>query len=156
MLGPFDLLLHGKDRRRSLLLHPYFRIAQNRNIQIRDPQNFNLVRGQFPVNLATDSLSLGKNGNAYLALVLADPDNYSDLPTIALNSETANWDPGTGAAAIGTANNFQSNNEVNWKLTMGFSSTTGNELLDGDRINPDALLDVILVVPFNGQLDWGI
>lgn len=118
--------------------------------------NFNLVRGQFPVNLATDSLSLGKNGNAYLALVLADPDNYSDLPTIALNSETANWDPGTGAAAIGTANNFQSNNEVNWKLTMGFSSTTGNELLDGDRINPDALLDVILVVPFNGQLDWGI
>lgn len=118
--------------------------------------NFNLLRGQFPNNLTTSSLNLGKDGNAYLALVLADPGEYSDLPTIALNSETPNWDPGTGAAAIGAANNFQSNSEVSWQLTMGFSSTTGGELLDGDRINPDALLDVILIVPFSGQLDWGI
>jgi len=115
--------------------------------------NFNLLRGQFPVNLDTDSVNLGKNGNAYLALVLADPGEYSDLPAMTLNG--SDWNPGTGAAAIGAANNFESNNEVSWQLMMDFAST-GGDLLEGDRINPAALLDVILIVPFSGQLDWGI
>lgn len=115
--------------------------------------NFNLLRGQFPLNLATDSLNLGKNGNAYLALVLADPGEYSDLPKMTLNG--SDWDPGTGAAAIGAADNFQSSNEVSWQLEMDFSAG-GSDLLDGDRIDPKAFLDVILIIPFGGQLDWGI
>lgn len=115
--------------------------------------NFNLLRGQFPVNLATDSVNLGKNGNAYLALVLAEPGEYSSLPTVTLNG--SDWNPGTGAAAIGAANNFESSNEVSWQLMMDFAST-GGDLLEGDRINPAALLDVILILPFSGQLDWGI
>ncbi|NUO02497.1 MAG: hypothetical protein HUU01_17975 [Saprospiraceae bacterium] len=114
--------------------------------------NFNLLRGQFPVNLATDSLSLGKNGNAYLALVLANPDAYTDLPSVTLNG--SDWDPGTGAAAIGEKDNFKSGNELGWQVALDFSSG-GSGLLDGDSIDPKVLLDIILIVPFSGQLDWG-
>ncbi len=115
--------------------------------------NLKLSRGQFPVNLATDSLNLGKNGNAYLALVMAQSEDYSDLPTMTLNG--SDWDPGTGAAAIGEMDEFQSGNELNWQVALSFTAG-GSSLLAGDRIDPKALLDIILIVPFSGELDWGI
>lgn len=114
-----------------------------------DRLNFSLMQQMFPINLVPGSLQLGHDGYAYLVPSLAqgvDTDGWE----LSLNDNP--WEAATGAALIGDADNFAASNQVAWYVSV--TKDSGSDPASPQKIDPADLQDILLVLPFTGELDW--
>jgi len=114
---------------------------------------FELVTQMYPANLVSGSITLG-NSDGEIALAPVLKQGYSgDLPSFSMNG-AGEWSVETGLLPVSedAAPQPVPGKGNPWTLTATFSSGSG--LLTNGKINQTILLDIILVVPFNGTLNW--
>ena len=107
----------------------------------------------YPANLVSGSITLG-NSDGEIALAPVLKQGYSgDLPSFSMNG-AGEWSVETGLLPVSedAAPQPVPGKGNPWTLTATFSSGSG--LLTNGKINQTILLDIILVVPFNGTLNW--
>lgn len=121
---------------------------------------FELVQQMFPQNLESGSIDLGNDqGDIMLFPILAhDVEGGQDsLPPIMLNGSSNVWDASSYEVAIGQSTDLPVSG-VKWQITLGEFPTDPPApsplLLPDGKINPAAWLDIALVIPFSGSLDW--
>jgi hypothetical protein len=114
---------------------------------------FELLRNMYPANLDNDSIRLG-NDEGKIALVPVMPEDYTGgLPDFTMNDSTTLWSAKTGMLPVSEDSGAQSvpGKGNPWILkTMDIPS----DLLINDKLDQTKLLDIILVIPFSGQLSW--
>lgn len=118
---------------------------------------FELVEKMYPANLQQGSIMLGSDtGTIGLLPVFKEGTALSnDLAfwLIETNSEPNYWSAETGQVLISSDETPVSVPGKNNPWTI-FANVPTELLIDG-KIDPDKLQDIILIVPFEGILNWG-
>lgn len=114
---------------------------------------FELVTQMYPANLQATPIYLG-NADGEIGLIPVLQPGYKDgLPVFSINSNVNTWTQNTGLVPI-SENGEQL--EVPGKgepWTLSAQQVDPKMLINGN-INQEILQDIILVIPFNGTLNW--
>lgn len=117
---------------------------------------FPLVPQQYPANLESNTIRLGDPAGEILLLpVLEKGLSSTILPQINLNNSTNPWSSTDKQVNIGTATAPVSLpvSGTSWTITAQDFPENGL-LTENGKIDPTKLLDIVLIVPFSGDLDW--
>ncbi|WP_372365161.1 LamG-like jellyroll fold domain-containing protein [Candidatus Uabimicrobium sp. HlEnr_7] len=114
--------------------------------------NFALANKMFPPNIT--EMTLGNSGQVYLVPIFTEAtieqikSGNISLPTITLNSN--NWNSTNKTVAIGE----NASPPTKWEIQV---SNLQQSLLiaQTDAINTELWQDIVLIIPYNGGLDWG-
>jgi len=109
-----------------------------------------LVRRMYPPNLSGVSLVAGENTSLTLIPVLSDTALLADISSITLSGN--DWDHTTGEVTFEAAVPVNTGVVVKWPLDTTIVADSG--LLNGTAIDPRKWLDIILVIPYDGALNW--
>jgi Tc toxin complex TcA C-terminal TcB-binding domain/Concanavalin A-like lectin/glucanases superfamily/Neuraminidase-like domain/Salmonella virulence plasmid 28.1kDa A protein len=113
---------------------------------------FEIVRQMFPQNLS-GSITLGNSdGDIMLFPILSAAAASDALPPIMLNTNT--WDASTYNVLAGAPPVQLSANGTSWTITLGTFAPGSPLLTQTGAIDPTAWLDIALVIPFSGALQW--
>jgi Tc toxin complex TcA C-terminal TcB-binding domain/Concanavalin A-like lectin/glucanases superfamily/Salmonella virulence plasmid 28.1kDa A protein/Neuraminidase-like domain len=117
---------------------------------------FELATQMYPANLTTGSIKLGNSEGQVLLIPVFNKDISNPFSpssdTITLNT-TNEWDASSGMVQAGPiAAQVPLANEATWVIAMDLSANS--PLLLHGNINPAALLDILVIVPFNGGVSW--
>jgi hypothetical protein len=117
--------------------------------------DFEIAQALFPVNLEPGSLTVcGSQGGLVLVPVLSNPALTDDLPPITLNGYP--WNSENRVAQAGTEPIPVTSSPLRWAIEADFGEDSESPLLVDGKINPAKWLDIVLLLPFDGTLDWGV
>ncbi|UAY55448.1 Tc toxin subunit A-related protein [Arachidicoccus terrestris] len=114
---------------------------------------FELISQMYPANLDSSSIRLG-NEAGEIGLVPVLQDGYEGgLPSFFMNNSATAWVEKTGMLPVSDSDEAQ---EVPGKGNPWIlkAQNVPDDLLKEGKIDPTKLLDILLIIPFSGTLNW--
>lgn len=115
--------------------------------------DFELLPKMYPANLDAGSVRLGNGKGEIILLPILREDSRASLPVFCMNNEAADWSSASGLMPVtDSGQDVPVPGKGNpWILT---ARNVPEALLSDGKIDQEKLLDIVLLIPFNGRLSW--